>query len=187
MNRIKVIFAMGQNGEFCNDRTGKLPWGDKPLPSDSKHFQAFTKGNVVVMGRHTWESLPAPLKGRVNIVLSNTEVLPINGQRPDRVYSGRGDLEGFINIIRNNYPDKDICFIGGEQVIYAALKYADIVSITVVGEDYPECRKLDPRKFDLVKDAHPYTIEYYHEDDGLELEISLFFRKDPYMLAMNIN
>lgn len=54
-------------------KRGAIPWRS---PTDLKTFKAVTTGegnNAVVMGRKTWESLPAktrPLPGRVNIVLS---------------------------------------------------------------------------------------------------------------------
>ncbi|EFJ36491.1 hypothetical protein SELMODRAFT_404548 [Selaginella moellendorffii] len=58
-------------------KEGKLPWS---VPSDMAFFKRITseaadarKKNAVVMGRRTWESIPAkfrPLPGRVNVVLS---------------------------------------------------------------------------------------------------------------------
>lgn len=58
---------------------GSLPWS---LPGDMKYFKELTsctsdpaKQNAVVMGRKTWESIPAtfrPLAGRINVVLSRS-------------------------------------------------------------------------------------------------------------------
>ncbi len=59
---------------------GSMPWS---LPGDMAYFKELTsrtrggaeKQNAVVMGRKTWESIPAkfrPLKGRINIVLSRS-------------------------------------------------------------------------------------------------------------------
>ena len=45
----------------------KLPWR---IPFDLKWFKMNTYGQVCIMGRKTWESLPAPLDNRLNIVLS---------------------------------------------------------------------------------------------------------------------
>lgn len=58
-------------------RGGTIPWR---LPADLKRFKALTSGPgpaeaAVLMGRTTWESLPArvrPLPGRKNLVLSRT-------------------------------------------------------------------------------------------------------------------
>lgn len=56
---------------------GDMPWR---LPKDMAYFKSLTmavktagKQNAVVMGRTTWDSIPAkfrPLKGRMNIVIS---------------------------------------------------------------------------------------------------------------------
>ena len=45
----------------------KIPWH---LPEDFKWFKQQTSGNVVIMGRKTFESLGKPLPNRINIVLS---------------------------------------------------------------------------------------------------------------------
>lgn len=50
---------------------GSIPWR---LPEDQSLFRALTVGGTVVMGRRTWESLPAsvrPLPDRRNVVLSH--------------------------------------------------------------------------------------------------------------------
>lgn len=158
MNKIKVIFAMGQNNEFCDDTTGELPWGNKPLKCDSEHFRAFTRGNIVVMGRNTWESLPAALKGRINVVLSNNvDIKPkSDGSCPDKVFSGVKDLKEIFHKLSQEYPDKDICVIGGENLIYEVISYADEVSITVVGKSYNNCRKLNQEKLKDIDADFPY-------------------------------
>ena len=49
---------------------GTLPWR---LPEDQQMFKRLTTGATVVMGRATWDSLPAsvrPLPGRRNVVLT---------------------------------------------------------------------------------------------------------------------
>lgn len=41
-----------------------------------RHFNELTLGHPVVMGRRTWEALPAALPGRQNIVLSSQKLAP---------------------------------------------------------------------------------------------------------------
>jgi len=49
-------------------KNGTIPWKHK---EDMKRFKQLTKGDTVIMGRKTWESLPRqPLPGRQNIVVS---------------------------------------------------------------------------------------------------------------------
>jgi dihydrofolate reductase len=49
------------------------------LPADLKYFRATTTGHHIVMGRKTFESVGRPLPNRVNIVISRTPGLAIEG------------------------------------------------------------------------------------------------------------
>lgn len=74
MSRLTLIVAATrQNGI---GQSGKLPWR---LPQEMAYFARVTtntpegSSNAVVMGRNTWESIPAkfrPLQKRLNVVVS---------------------------------------------------------------------------------------------------------------------
>lgn len=68
---ITLIVARARNGAIGRD--GTMPWH---LPEDLKFFQRETMGGALIMGRHTWGSLPVkPLANRPNIVVSShTEI-----------------------------------------------------------------------------------------------------------------
>lgn len=73
----QVVVAATENMGIGKD--GKLPWR---MPSDLKFFKNITsrtsdrgRRNAVLMGRKTWESIPAehrPLPGRLNVVLTRS-------------------------------------------------------------------------------------------------------------------
>ena len=65
MKYFKAIAAMSLNRVI--GAGNKIPWH---LPEDFKWFKKMTSGNVVIMGRKTFESLGKPLPNRINIVLS---------------------------------------------------------------------------------------------------------------------
>jgi len=65
MKRFKAIAAMSENRVIGNGN--QIPWH---LPEDFKWFRQMTLGNVVVMGRKTFESLGRPLPNRRNLVLT---------------------------------------------------------------------------------------------------------------------
>jgi len=65
MKHFKAIAAMSLNRVI--GAGNKIPWY---LPEDFKWFKRLTSGNVVIMGRKTFESLGKPLPNRINIVLS---------------------------------------------------------------------------------------------------------------------
>jgi dihydrofolate reductase len=65
MKHFKAIAAMSLNHVI--GAGNKIPWH---LPEDFKWFKKMTMGNVVVMGRKTFESLGKPLPNRKNLVLT---------------------------------------------------------------------------------------------------------------------
>jgi dihydrofolate reductase len=62
---VSLVVAIAENGIIGRD--GGLPWR---LPSDLSTFRRVTMGKPVIMGRRTFQSLPKPLEGRDNIVVS---------------------------------------------------------------------------------------------------------------------
>ena len=64
----KIIACINKRGVIGNH--GKLLYSIK---NDMKNFKSMTIGNVVIMGRYTFESLPKkkPLKDRINIIITN--------------------------------------------------------------------------------------------------------------------
>jgi len=67
VKRFKAIAAMSLNRVIGHGN--RIPWH---LPEDFKWFKKMTVGQVVVMGRQTFESIGQPLPGRATIVLSRT-------------------------------------------------------------------------------------------------------------------
>ena len=70
MSRIILVAAVARDAAIGRDNA--LLWH---LPEDLARFKALTLGKPVVMGRKTWESLPArfrPLPGRRNLVISRS-------------------------------------------------------------------------------------------------------------------
>lgn len=114
-----LIAAVARNGVIGIDQ--RLPWY---LPADLKHFKALTLGHSVIMGRKTWESLPArfrPLPGRRNFVLSRVG------------YSAAGatvvnSLTAAITAVENGLA----FVIGGAELYAAALPLADRLQLTEI-------------------------------------------------------
>jgi dihydrofolate reductase len=65
MKHFKAIAAMSLNRVIGAD--GKIPWH---LPEDFKWFKKTTMGNMIVMGRKTFEGLGRPLPNRQNMILT---------------------------------------------------------------------------------------------------------------------
>jgi dihydrofolate reductase len=66
MKHFKAVAAMSLNRVI--GQGNKIPWH---LPDDFKWFKKLTTGNLVVMGRKTFESLKGPLSNRKNLILTH--------------------------------------------------------------------------------------------------------------------
>lgn len=89
-HQVRIIAAVSRNGVIGRVEDGKprMPWGPKDYPGELAHFAKMTSepgANTVIMGRGTWDSLPAryrPLANRTNLVLSkNPAFEPEGAQR----------------------------------------------------------------------------------------------------------
>jgi dihydrofolate reductase len=69
-NNSKIIIAAVSENFVIGERN-RMPWH---IPEELKLFKQITWGNTVLMGRATFDSLSAPLPGRVNIVVSRSKL-----------------------------------------------------------------------------------------------------------------
>ncbi|MBC8327767.1 MAG: dihydrofolate reductase [Planctomycetes bacterium] len=114
MREFEIVVATDDEGGIGRD--GDLPWR---LPADLAYFRELTTGdggNTVIMGRHTWESIPEryrPLPGRRNVVLSRLGVHPL----PEGVLQATG-LEEAVALAG---AGGQVCVIGGGAVYREAV------------------------------------------------------------------
>jgi len=124
---INAILAMDNNIGIGHEND--LPWPRNR--KDMKWFRECTIGNVVVMGRNTWESFGSKsLPNRINVVVTNREV---EGD-PDDVVSG--DLDVILELIGHKYPQLDIFVIGGANIYRQALPFCDKLYVTRINGVY---------------------------------------------------
>jgi dihydrofolate reductase len=122
--RLALIAAVARNGTI--GKAGGLLWHE---PEDQKHFRRITMGCPVIMGRKTWNSLPArfrPLPGRRNVVITRDAGWHADGA--DAVPS----LEAALALL----ADAPKAFvIGGAEVYALALPHADELVLTEIDAD----------------------------------------------------
>jgi len=143
--QLALIWAMARNGVIGRDNA--LPWR---LPADMAYFRRTTVGHPVIMGRRTFESLPAPLPRRLNIVVSRQPAYQpaasanraLSG--PDRVDLPRvrvaSDLDSALALADAHARESgaDTVFvIGGAALYRAALPRASVLHVTRVEADVP--------------------------------------------------
>ncbi|NJC88945.1 MAG: dihydrofolate reductase [Desulfuromonas sp.] len=139
-----IVVAMTRDG-IIGDQGG-LPWD---LPADRRLFRLLTEGNTVIMGRRTFESLPAALTNRHNIVISRG-----TGQLPGAAVC-RSFLEGVALGWRLGRP---IFVIGGTDIYRKALPIADTLHISWVTGKFSGDRRFPP--FDLTAWVPVSTTDY---------------------------
>ena len=113
--KIAIIVAMTPQGLI--GKNNKIPWH---LPADLQRFKKLTMGHPIVMGRKTFESLPAVLPGRQHIVLTRNANFSAKGCD---VVSNWGQVEILVEGI--------IFAIGGADIFKHVLPIAKHLYITV--------------------------------------------------------
>ena len=138
---IKAILAATKDGGIGNN--GTLPWPKNS--EDLKWFKKHTMGQVVVMGRKTWDDpfMPKPLPNRTSVVVTNRPMpthcpvtLTIDGNIPARVQT-----------IQRIFELSDIFIIGGVSIYEACAPIINEVYLTTVNGEYETDTKLDLTKF----------------------------------------
>lgn len=110
---ITLIVAM--NSDRVIGKAGRLPWHH---PEDLRHFRRATMGKAVIMGRVTYEELPAPLDGRDVRVMTRRQDYPAATVTMDEVVSLAATQEVMI--------------AGGQQIYELFAPLADRALITII-------------------------------------------------------
>lgn len=109
--RVVLVAAVARNGVIGNGPD--IPWH---VPGEQAGFKELTMGDVLVMGRTTYESIGRPLPGRTTIVLTR-----------DRGWSAEGVrvAHGFTDALAQatTLPG-DVSVVGGAQVYATAMPFA---------------------------------------------------------------
>ena len=98
---IALIVAYAKNRVIGNG--GCIPW---KIEGEQRRFKELTTGNVVIMGRRSYEEIGRPLPDRMTIVISNT--IKIEGENCITAKS----LAEAIELA----GDKDIYISGGSKL-----------------------------------------------------------------------
>ena len=175
---IKVAFATGMYREFGNK--GSLPWQGHPNQKhDFTAFKEFTKDCIIVMGRHTFASLPFRLPNRMNVVISKeNNVRASNGDSADTYV--RNLNVGVRSYLENldKYFEQDVVVIGGAGLVRETLDFADEVMYTQFhnrkGYKHDVVMPLLP---EYIRSADVYEYKTFGENETF-MDISYYRRED---------
>ena len=129
----RMIVAFDENMAIGYKNT--LPWR---LSDDLKHFKSLTMGNVILMGRKTYESIGRPLPGRTTLILTRNKDFVADGCI---VFN---QLSEVVDYILNNANDKALYCVGGANLYTQLLPYVQKLYITEVYTKIPNADAFFP-------------------------------------------
>lgn len=136
---IGLIVARSKNNVI--GKNGEIPW---KIKGEQKQFKELTTGNVVIMGRKSYEEIGHPLPNRKNVVVSKTKSFV------DENLITVESLQEAIAITN----DEQVYIAGGYGLFKEALPLVDkmyITEIDIIIDDgdvfFPE---FDAREFDFA-------------------------------------
>ena len=166
----------------------RIPWH---LPEDFKWFKKLTSGNVVVMGRKTFESLGKPLSHRLNVILTRhpirlrrehpelfgQSILGIRARRLRKPFQfdlprlGGGKhaeirLETELLKLDPAEFSTDVFVCGGAQIYEQALPLCSDLYLTLVKREVPGDACFPPFEdrfvlVETVRDTPEFSILHY--------------------------
>lgn len=116
MDYIGAVWAQSLDG-IIGDGTD-MPWH---VPEDMRHFKEVTMGAPVIMGRGTWESIPAkfrPLPGRDNFVVSSR---------------APGEWSAGATVVHNPREIEAGWNIGGGTLYRSTIDMVSVIEMTLIG------------------------------------------------------
>ncbi|SDY56844.1 dihydrofolate reductase [Nitrosomonas sp. Nm33] len=153
--RLSILAAMATNRVI--GRNNALPWH---LSADLKRFKALTMGQIIIMGRKTYESIGRPLPGRINIIISRQPEFLI----PNAIVTC--SIEEALAACMP-YQDREIFIIGGADLYQQTLAHCQRLYLTEVQQDF-EGDAFFP-EFDR-NEWYESSREIHRLEDGSRLE-----------------
>ena len=158
--KLSIIVAVAENG--CIGINNSMPWY---LPADLKHFKRLTSGNIVIMGRKTYESIGKPLPNRSNIVISRNTDFSADGVK---VVASIDDALKVAESIAEISDTQEAFIMGGAQIYEQSLPLAQRLYITevkkvVTGDAFFPSIDLAQWQ-EIGREAHYYEPQDTHYD-----------------------
>lgn len=174
----------------CVDKNWGIGYQGKLLakiPEDMKFFHEKTKGNAVVMGRKTYDSLPnnkRPLPNRFNHIISR-EVSELNWRR-NKDGSTSYTLEAMkvlLKTIQMYTFEKlaDVFVIGGGQIYKELLPFCEKVFVTEIDHAFENVDTYFPNLKELP-DWYLTKIGKEKEHNGLKYRFNEYEKIDYYKI-----
>lgn len=146
--------------------SGQLPW--PKIPEDMARFRDRTMGDVVIMGRKTYDSIGRPLPGRTNVVLTKNEWF-----NPKGVITV-GSMDEALS--HNEVYNRPAWIIGGQKVYALGLRHAHAIERTLVLDRF-KCDTFFP-DVPLGRWKESWRGERVTSKSGLQFRVTTYVRED---------
>jgi dihydrofolate reductase/thymidylate synthase len=168
---ITIIVCVDMKYGFA--KNGTIPWKideDMNLFQDVTTRKSFSSKNAVIMGKNTWLSLPAPLKNRINIVVSKT----LHSISADYLVK---EFDDAIDICKEQNSEQ-VFIIGGYEIYRQALEKSspDYIYITKINYDY-QCDLFFPQELIPSSYVNEYNKLFNVFDKTLGSFVNIKFMK----------
>ena len=159
---IALIVAYAKNRVIGNK--GQIPWRIK---GEQRRFRELTTGNVVIMGRKSYEEIGHPLPNRFTVVVSNTASFE------EENCTTATSLQEAIALAEKLQPGKNIYISGGAGLYKEGIALSEKLYITEVETEvegdtfFPEFNADDYVKTvdERVEGEIPFTYVTYTRKD----------------------
>lgn len=173
---IGLVVCVNESFQIGNSKNNDLLY---KISHDMSRFKSVTMGHYVAMGRNTFYSLPAPLKGRVNVVFSKNHRFKIED---DLLEKYDIIVENDFEKVLNNYKysgeqEKDFMIIGGSFLFSEGIHWCDNIYLTMVHDkNHPDGDIYFPKQ-ELSEFKEAYREKHYDEESGLWYSFIDYVRK----------
>lgn len=145
-----MVAAAGLNNTLGKE--GKLLWR---LPNDLKRFKKITWGHPVIMGRKTFETLPEPLPGRTNIIITRQKDYRAEGCLVVQ------SMEEALQKAKEAPGSEEICIVGGGEIYKLGLEFANKIELTRIHHGFEGgdafFPAFDPKEWTLYSEIYHAT------------------------------
>jgi thymidylate synthase len=177
---------------LCLDKNNGIGMYDGTIPfknsADMANFKRLTTGNIVIMGRKTWETLKGPLQGRLNIIVSSARFDSI--EECPNTMKFKSIEACMIELSKKEYTSKKKYVIGGAslynyfllnklaQRIYCTKVHADFACEVKVNYNFlndiyiseePEIMEVENKLKECAADGNIWTYriyEFLNQEEG---------------------
>ena len=168
----ELIVARDSKGIIGNS-AGNIPWH---VPEDLAHFRKITTetpNSVLIMGRKTFDSLGAPLKNRIHIILTKNPALH-RGNFRDVHFADYSNMP----YIFDKFKAHRIFIIGGREIYNLFFDICRVVHLTIIhtdsGGDVSFSNDINETQFEMVNKSEMLVSKI----DAIPYQFFSFVRKN---------